>query len=120
MVIEDEASVRDVWVDALVAAGFAVVGFVAADEALARMPELLPDLILLDMLMPRMDGFEFLARLRSDPAWARVPVLIVSGLGDDLFIDGPGARSLGVVGVLSKPIEIVTLLEHVRQALRSR
>ncbi len=59
------------------AAGYTVVGLADGAEGLARLPELTPDLILLDM-MPGMDGFEFLARLRANPvAAARVPRLLV-------------------------------------------
>ena len=117
VVIDDEAEVRQVWVDALQEAGYAVEGFALGSEALARLPELTPDLILLDMMMPGMDGYEFLARLRANPASARVPLLIVSGLGEFLSgaIDERGAAAMGVAAILAKPLDLAVLVERVRQ-----
>lgn len=119
LVVEDDELVRDVWVDALQEAGYTVTGFELGADALGRLPELTPDLILLDMMMPQMDGFEFLARLRRNPEGAHVPVLIVSALGDDLrcSIDPAGAKTLGVAGVLTKPVSLATLLGEVERVI---
>jgi len=115
LVLEDEADVRDIWVEALETAGYVVRGIASGPEALARLPDLRPDVILLDMMMPDMDGFEFLARLRANPASTHVPVLILSALGDALSraVDRKGAETLGVSGILPKPFPVSTLIEHV-------
>src|SRR5574337_479014 len=65
LVLEDKEFVRDVWVDGLEEAGYSVVGMASGTEALARLPKLNPQLILLDIKMPDMDGIQFLARLRT-------------------------------------------------------
>lgn len=119
LVVEDEDRVRDVWVDALQEVGYTVTGFEFGADALGRLPELTPDLILLDMMMPEMEGFEFLARLRRNPGWAHVPVLVVSALGDDLrcSIDPAAAKTLGVAGVLTKPVDLETLLGEVGRVI---
>lgn len=119
LVVEDEDLIREVWVDALCESGYTVEGFQFGGEALGRLPELIPHLILLDMMMPKMDGFEFLARLRRNPGWAHVPVLIVSALGDDLrgSIDAGVAKTLGVVGVLTKPVNLETLLAEITRVI---
>lgn len=119
LVLEDEPDVRDVWVEALEDAGYAAVGIMSGAEALARIPDLAPDLILLDMMMPGMDGFEFLARVRKNPLCAEIPVLIISALGDALVqaIDRRGARTLGVVGILAKPAQVRNLLERVEEVI---
>jgi CheY-like chemotaxis protein len=114
-VLEDESPVRTVIVEALTDAGYAATGFadgVAALEALAAQR---PELIMLDMRMPRMDGFQFLTKLRAIPSCARIPVIIVSGLGDDLLraIDTRAAESLGVVGIFAKPFDIPTLVRYI-------
>jgi CheY-like chemotaxis protein len=115
-VVEDEAPVRAVIVEALERSGYRVTGFGDGASALRRMDETLPDLILLDMRMPGMDGFEFLARLRANPPWVGVPVIVVSGLGEDLLkaIDTRSAETLGVAGIFAKPFDIPTLLRYVR------
>ena len=64
LVLDDEAPVRDLWVEALHEAGYDAMGVARGDDAIGRRAEFAPDLILLDMMMPHMDGFEFLARLR--------------------------------------------------------
>ncbi len=119
LVVEDEPEVLDMWMEALEGEGYIPIGFSEAAEAFARLPELAPDLVLLDMTMPGMDGFEFLARLRADSRFADVPVLIVSALGDALCeaIDPQGAKTLGLAGILTKPVRPMTLLNHVRQII---
>lgn len=115
-VIEDEAPVRGVLVEALERNGYRAVGFGDGASALERVEETLPDVILLDMRMPEMDGFEFLRRLRANATCVTVPVIIVSGLGEDLLkaIDARAAETLGVAGIFAKPFDIPTLLRYVR------
>jgi CheY-like chemotaxis protein len=117
IVLDDDADVRAAWVDALQTAGYAVTGFGLADEVLTRLPDLAPDLILLDMMMPGMDGFEFLARLRANPASSGIPLLIISGLGESLSvaIDDRAASALGVAAILTKPLDLSLLVQHVEQ-----
>lgn len=119
VVVEDEEEVRAVWVEALEEAGYAVHGFAVGADALARLSELRPDLILLDMMMPGMDGYEFLARLRTNPESAEIPLLIISAVGESLSmsIDERGARTLGVAGILAKPLNLATLIEHVERVV---
>jgi CheY-like chemotaxis protein len=66
--------------------------------------------------MPQMDGYEFLARLRANPDSARVPLLIVSALGEFLSgaIDERGAATMGVAAILAKPVDLPALVERVR------
>lgn len=115
-VVEDEAPVRGVLVESLEQSGFRAKGFGDGASALRQLEETIPDVILLDMRMPEMDGFEFLQRLRASAAYAEIPVIIVSGLGDDLLkaIDARSAETLGVAGIFAKPFDIPTLLRYVR------
>ena len=117
VVLDDDADVRGVWVDVLQTAGYTVEGFGLGAEVLSRLPDLAPDLILLDMIMPGMDGYEFLARLRANPASSRVPLLIISGMGESLSIaiDDRAASALGVAAILTKPLDLGVLVQHVEQ-----
>jgi CheY-like chemotaxis protein len=118
-VLEDEVAVRTVLVDALSTGGHAVREFGDGQLALDAIERGVPDLILLDMRMPRMDGFKFLSALRRQPAAKAVPVIIVSGLGDELLraIDARSAEELGVAGIFAKPFDVPTLLRYVGSVL---
>jgi CheY-like chemotaxis protein len=114
-VLEDEVAVRTVLVEALRSAGHDVRDFGDGQQALDEVDRVVPELILLDMRMPRMDGFKFLSALRRKPAAKAVPVVIVSGLGDELLhaIDARAAEELGVAGIFAKPFDVPTLLRYV-------
>lgn len=119
LVLDDDDRLRDVLVAVLESAAYVVAGVATAKDALERFGELDPDLVILDMMMPEIDGFEFLARLRANSAFKRVPVLISSALGGTLAraIESRSAASLGIVGVLSKPVDMTTLIEQVRATI---
>lgn len=121
LVIEDEDEVRDVWVDALEESGYIAVGLGSGPEALAWLVGRQPGLILLDLMMPDMDGIQFLARLRAGPRWTHIPVIIISGIGEDLLkvtgrplAEFPGLR---VTHILPKPISVLTLIKSVGRVI---
>ena len=78
LLVEDDEPTRETTRDLVVRHGFSVVEAANGREALDRLAEGLPDLILLDLLMPEMDGFEFLDQVRSRPAWRNVPVIVLT------------------------------------------
>jgi hypothetical protein len=78
LLVEDDEPTRETTRDLVVRHGFAVVEAANGREALDRLAEGLPDLILLDLLMPEMDGFEFLDEVRRRPAWRNVPVIVLT------------------------------------------
>jgi signal transduction histidine kinase/DNA-binding response OmpR family regulator len=78
LVVEDEDAAREMMRRLLVGEGWTVGTAQNGQEALARLAAELPDLILLDLLMPQMDGFEFLTKLRDVPEFSAIPVIIVT------------------------------------------
>jgi signal transduction histidine kinase/DNA-binding response OmpR family regulator len=78
LVVEDEPESREMMKRTLEREGWAVVEAENGREGLDRVGEAIPDLILLDLMMPVMDGFEFITALRSVGAWADVPVVVVT------------------------------------------
>src|SRR4051812_17571750 len=86
LVVEDEADLRALIVGLLEGDGYAAVGASNGEEALdvLRTTPRRPCLILLDLMMPRMDGWAFRAAQRRDPALASIPVVVVTGYGSQL------------------------------------
>jgi signal transduction histidine kinase/DNA-binding response OmpR family regulator/HAMP domain-containing protein len=85
LLVEDDETTRAMIREALERDGWLVVPAENGRIGLARLAEALPDVILLDLMMPEMDGFEFMTELRSRAAWQHIPVLVVTArdLGDD-------------------------------------
>ncbi|WP_245593468.1 response regulator [Azospirillum halopraeferens] len=100
-------------------AGFHDLAFAAnGPEALERIAARTPDLVLLDLMMPGMDGFELCRRLRADHAYADLPVLVQTALsGND---DRNRAFAAGTTDLVSKPLDRTELIARVRIHLENR
>jgi DNA-binding response OmpR family regulator len=86
LLIEDEDFLRRIFKTRLVMDGYEVTDVGSAEKALDCLKETAPDLIILDLYLPQMNGFEFLKCLKANPARANTPVLILSGLGQEADI----------------------------------
>lgn len=113
LVVDDQPLLRDVQVLLLREAGYVATALAGAREALDRLPDLRPDLIVLDMTMPGMDGRQFLRRLRADEVWGQLPVIVTSGLTAEEMEPMSGRAC----DVLSKPFSDVALLARVRRLI---
>jgi two-component system cell cycle response regulator DivK len=119
LVIEDNPLNLELVRDVLLAAGFAVVDARLAEEGLEIAARLGPDLILLDIRLPGMDGYQALERLKSNPATATIPVMALTAQA--MIGDREQALAAGFVGYIAKPVNTRTLAEEVRSLLeRSR
>jgi CheY-like chemotaxis protein len=112
LVVDDLPYLREVQVLLLNEAGYHTTALGDAREALERLADIAPDLILLDVAMPGMDGREFLARLRERPRWQGVPVILTTGRSIEDIADDTGCE------VLAKPFTESALLDLVRRVLR--
>jgi CheY-like chemotaxis protein len=113
LVVEDECLIRACLAEGLEDAGYQVDTAPNGAEALARIGERCPDAVLLDLLMPVMDGLEFLYQRYAQPRLAALPVVVLSAAGVPALRD---ATALRATAVLSKPIDLDVLsavLEHV-------
>jgi CheY-like chemotaxis protein/cellulose synthase/poly-beta-1,6-N-acetylglucosamine synthase-like glycosyltransferase len=115
LVVEDEESVQKVVAATLTHAGYEVTLAANGLEALKRVGEALPDLIVSDVTMPQMDGMELLRRLREDRVTKRVPVIFLTAKdAEEDLVDG---FNLGVDDFLVKPFRGTELLARVRSKL---
>jgi CheY-like chemotaxis protein len=114
LVVEDNPVALEGLAVVLGRAGYAVATAINGREALDylhRRPP--PDLIVLDMLMPVLDGWHFLAQVRREPWLARVPVVVTTGT----ILTPEWANSQGCAGLLRKPVDEAELLREVGRCL---
>jgi CheY-like chemotaxis protein len=111
--VDDSAVIRNLISVNLELEGFEVVTTDDGAAALEMVQDVRPDLITLDVVMPRLGGFETVERLRADPATASIPVVFVTGRAQG--VDVARAEELGVEAYLTKPFEPAELVEVVRR-----
>jgi DNA-binding response OmpR family regulator len=112
LVAEDDASVRLTLEFVLKDEGFEVICVADGEKALAQALESSPAAILLDQIMPKMDGKQVLAALRREEATKDIPVLVLSGMGRGAPGDWPGAEFVG------KPFSPDDLVRRIRNVLK--
>jgi two-component system cell cycle response regulator len=116
LIVDDEPLGRDTLEALLIAHGYNLAFASSGPEALAKAAELTPDLVLLDVMMPGMDGFEVCRRLRADPLLNEVPVMMVTALDDrDSRLQGIEA---GADDFVTKPFDPAELRARVRTVTR--
>jgi CheY-like chemotaxis protein len=107
LVVEDDPDSLEMLRQMLEALGLRVVLAADGEEALRLLPEPPPDLVLCDLMLPVVDGFRFVTRLRDDPGWRRTPVVAITGLGYDA--DYQRTWETGFDAHVVKPIDMDTL-----------
>jgi len=117
LVADDDTDVRDLVADVLSEAGFRIVMAANGEEAVALAQAHHPALVVLDVMMPEMDGYTALTRLRGHPATRSIPVIVLTGQGEPIY----RTLSLGVGAVahLTKPFSPERLTETVQRVLAS-
>ena len=117
VVIEDDLTFLDLLRVHLAGAGHEVL---TAEDAVLGLRAIIasaPDLILLDLAVPYLDGFEMIEALRTDPATRNIPVIVLTGRGDDETYSR--ARELGAAQLLTKPVERDLLMKAIDGQLGS-
>lgn len=118
LVVDDEQDLSQMMTELLIDAGFDARSVDDGRKALIQILADPPDLVLLDVDMPELDGFEVAAILKSDPATATIPIIMVSAH------DGRGARLIGLESgaedYLAKPVDPAELLAKIRNLLLLR
>src|SRR5688572_6625891 len=113
LTVDDENNIRRLVEVNLIRAGYQVTGACDGVEALERIQANRPDMVVLDVMMPRMDGFELLKRLKSDPGTADIPIIMLTAKAQDIDIFR-GWQS-GVDCYLTKPFNPNQLITFVQR-----
>ena len=118
LVIDDQEEVLALLKDSLVGSGFEAMVCKEPKNVLILIKSFKPDLILLDLLMPDLGGFEICEILNNDPQTHGIPIIIISGFGD--LVDIKKAYKLGAVGYLVKPFPLDSLSKEISKAITNR
>ena len=94
---------------------FNIMTLPSADKMFSLLEKLIPDLILLDIEMPIMNGFQALEKLKTVSSWANIPVIFLTGTVDSSIREK--SSELGAVGIITKPFSSSELLERVKQQI---
>lgn len=114
--VEDDAGIRDLMIYTLNASGFRAVGFENAREFYAALAYTVPELIMLDIMLPGEDGISILKRLKADARTADIPVIMATAKGNEY--DKVIGLDLGADDYLAKPFGMMEMASRVRAVLR--
>lgn len=115
LVVEDQEDNRQILRDLLGASGFAIQEAENGEEALAAVAKQRPDLILMDIQLPVLDGYEATRRLKSDPDTSGIPIIVVTSYA--LSGDETKARESGCDAYVTKPYSPRALLDKIKEFL---
>ncbi len=118
LIVEDEAGIARMIQVLLEARGFSTVICHAGDEALRRIAHHPVDLVLLDVMMPGMDGYEVCRRLKADPQWRHIPVVMLTA--KDTTRDLVRGLEIGADDYITKPFNTEELIARIQVLLRVR
>jgi len=116
LIVDDNDANRDILEARLSAHGYELIQGADGEEAISLARQHLPDLILLDVMMPKIDGIEVCRRIRADPALPFMPIILVTAKADTRDVVA-GLRA-GADEYLTKPVDQTALVARVRSALR--
>ena len=116
LIADDEQFITSAYNDGFQRAGFNVVVAHNGEEALQKITSEKPDIVLLDLSMPKMNGFEVLKKIKADPTLQTIPVLILSNLSQEA--DEAEVKKLGATGFIVKSdISLQDLIVQVNQII---
>lgn len=110
LIVEDDISIRELLVEILEDQGYQVSSSVNGSEGIKAIESSLPDLILMDVMMPVMDGYQFRKELMLNPEWSHIPIVAMSAQEQTRkkLVDH------GITNFINKPFELDHLIETVK------
>jgi CheY-like chemotaxis protein len=110
LIVEDDISIRELLVEIFEYEGYVVDSGTNGSEGLKALQRVIPDLILMDILMPVMDGFAFRQEQLKTPEWGNIPLLAMSAQDQEL----KRLEAYGIKHFINKPLELDHLLKQVK------
>ena len=114
--VEDDASIRDIEIYTLNSTGFEARGFENGEDFFAALAQETPDLVILDVMLPGMDGVSILRKMKDSTATKRLPVIMATAKG--MEYDKIQSLDLGADDYLVKPFGAIELMARIRTAIR--
>ena len=114
--VDDDSTIREIEVYTLEQTGFAARGFADGVSMLEALKDEIPELIILDIMMPELDGIEVLKKLRSEPLNKDIPVIMATAKGTEM--DKIGGLNMGADDYLVKPFGVMEMVARVKAVLR--
>ena len=114
--VDDDSTIREIEVYTLEQTGFAARGFADGASMLEALKDEIPELIILDIMMPELDGIEVLKKLRSEPLYKDIPVIMATAKGTEM--DKIGGLNMGADDYLVKPFGVMEMVARVKAVLR--
>lgn len=114
--VEDDTSIRDIEIYTLQSTGYEAVGFENGKDFFVQIHKRVPDLVILDIMLPDISGMEILAKLKKDPSTMNLPVILASAKGTEF--DKITGLDTGADDYLAKPFGMMEMVSRVRAVLR--
>lgn len=115
LIVEDDKFLRELMVQKLRKEGYKIIEAIDGEEGIKKVKEEMPGLVLLDLILPGIDGFEVLSKIKADPAISQIPVIILSNLGQREDVEK--GMALGAADYLIKahftPGEIIEKIKKI-------
>ena len=118
LLVDDEAGFAELLRDLLEMDSYEVMLAHDGQEGLEKLETFIPDVIISDIVMPRLSGFELFKRVKAQPSIASIPFLFITGFQDDRVL--AEARKVGVFGILRKPVDIEQIESRLRDLIGSK
>lgn len=117
MVVDDEPDILFTVGQMLEMCGYEVIKAGTGEECLSKLSEVMPDLVLLDIMMPKVSGWDVAAKIKENPKWKNIPIVFLTAKGDTMSI---GMGNMASEDYITKPFDINDLKERVEKVLNKQ
>ena len=117
MIVDDEEDIRVSVGQIFEVRGYEVIKAVDGNDCLNKLERGIPDLVILDIMMPGMNGWDVAARIKENPKWVEIPIVFLTAKGDEMSI---GMGGLASEEYVVKPFDIIKLKERVEEILTTK
>ncbi|MEE9440538.1 MAG: response regulator [Candidatus Thermoplasmatota archaeon] len=117
MIVDDEEDIRVSVGQIFEVSGYEVTKAEDGNDCLNKLERAIPDLVILDIMMPGMNGWDVAARIKENSKWSKIPIVFLTAKGDEMSI---GMGGLASKEYIVKPFDIIKLKERVEEILNNK